>query len=158
MRRLHILFILLSLCVPLLLGFKLLPRDLPASECSPEFRRFADSPHLAAAYLRDFQIDDTLALATTTLVARDSTGWDTLRRLCPGEYPIDVIKSKLAEGKDAIAYWRFRKGHLGQPADSEPDSNDCAYISFSDSAVVVFHTATATQRRAVMKYSLMRSL
>ena len=51
---------------------------VPEQECSDLYRRYAADPHIEVAFIRDFPVNDTLALDVTTLKALDTIGWDSL--------------------------------------------------------------------------------
>ena len=66
------------LAVALVLVVKYRPRTVPLEECSQIYRDYADDPHVAVAFIKDFRVNDTLTVDVTTLHALDSTGWHSL--------------------------------------------------------------------------------
>lgn len=68
------------LAVGLLLTVKYHPRTVPIEECSQLYRDFADNPHVAVAFIKDFHVNDTLAVDVTTLQADSDSAWCALLR------------------------------------------------------------------------------
>ncbi len=66
------------LAVTLVLVCKYRPRTVPLEECSQLYRTYADDPHIAAAYIHNLRVNDTLTVDATLLHALDSTGWHRL--------------------------------------------------------------------------------
>ena len=60
------------------LAWRYWPRTVPLWECSEVYRRYADSEHVAAAFLKDFRVNDTVCVDVTLLEARDSLGWERM--------------------------------------------------------------------------------
>ena len=58
---------LVAVC--LVLVVKCHPRTLPIEECSQVYKDYADDPHVAVAFIKDFPVNDTLRVDVTTLRA-----------------------------------------------------------------------------------------
>ena len=87
----------------LVLLVKYHPRTVPVEECSQIYRDYADNPHIAVAFIKDFPVNDTLRVDVTTLQATDSLGWETLKN----EFHIislsDNIQRKIEQGIDRVS-------------------------------------------------------
>lgn len=70
------------LAVGLLLMVKYHQRTVPFEECSQIYRDYADNPHIAVAFIKDFRVgsanNDTLAVDVTTLHADSDSAWYAL--------------------------------------------------------------------------------
>lgn len=53
----------------------LLPRTVPEAECSDVYRRYAGRDDVAAGYIRDYRINDTVSVDVTVLEAVTDSGW-----------------------------------------------------------------------------------
>lgn len=62
----------------LVLLVKYHPRTVPVEECSQIYRDYADNPHIAVAFIKDFPVNDTLAVDVTTLQATTDSAWCAL--------------------------------------------------------------------------------
>ncbi len=54
------------------------PRQLPLEECSPEYLRYKDNPGIKASFVKDFPINDTLAVDVLLLEATSDSAWCAL--------------------------------------------------------------------------------
>lgn len=129
--------------------------SLPDEACSPEYLMFKDSPLLAAAYTRDFPLNDSLRLDVTTLVALDPAGWDTLT----SRFGIADIRETFGEeidgGKDIILSMRYSPDSAAAPG-----SNRGGFLAASPlrQTVCIFHTRTREQERAVLRYQMEKTM
>jgi hypothetical protein len=62
----------------LVLVVKYHPRTVPIEECSQIYRDYADNPHIAVAFIKDFPVNDTLRVDVTTLQATTDSAWCAL--------------------------------------------------------------------------------
>lgn len=62
----------------LVLVVKYHPRTVLVEECSQIYRDYADNPHIAVAFIKDFPVNDTLAVDVTTLQATTDSAWCAL--------------------------------------------------------------------------------
>ena len=56
----------------------LLPQTVPYSQCSEVYQRYASVDGIDATFIRDYQVNDTLAIDATLLHATDSASWERL--------------------------------------------------------------------------------
>ena len=54
------------------------PRQLPLEECSPEYLRYKDAPGIKASFVKDFPVNDTLAVDVLLLEATSDSAWCAL--------------------------------------------------------------------------------
>lgn len=59
-------------------AWKYWPRVVPYAECSEVYRQWAGADGVEATFVRDYHVNDTIAVDVTLLQATDSAGWDTL--------------------------------------------------------------------------------
>jgi len=56
------------------------PRQLPLEECSPEYLRYKDAPGIRASFVKNFPINDTLAVNVLLLEATSDSAFCALLR------------------------------------------------------------------------------
>lgn len=135
----------------LFLSWTVLHRRLASPEYSDEYHLFKDSRHIAAAYVRDFRVNDSLLVDVTTLVALDSVGWDSLQRHFHLEDIWERYSVELGEGKDIILSMRY-----SPDTNAVPDTGQRHFFlaaSKLKQMVSIFHTQTREQERAILEYN-----
>ena len=116
------------LAVGLLLTVKYHPRTVPIEECSQLYRDFADNPHVAVAFIKDFHVNDTLAVDVTTLQADSDSAWyELLLDFGASEELIDMYRSEkkiyLSEGcHSGIVFYIDINNPKQRMQYNEPDS------------------------------------
>ncbi|MGX8713266.1 MAG: hypothetical protein ACSW8I_06240 [bacterium] len=124
---------------------------VPDEECSELYRRYADSPHVSVAFIRDFPVNDTLSLDVTTLTALDSIGWEILKtdfRIHPVP---EFAQQQIGQGKDIISLKLVSKDNpmLGMDTACLLNNNTIG-ISRLHHTVSVFYTITINEQEAVL--------
>ena len=79
-KRHYILLAIVAVGLLVCAGVALRPRQLPPEECSQLYRDYADNPHVAVAFIKDFPVNDTLRVDVTTLQASTDSAWYALLR------------------------------------------------------------------------------
>lgn len=135
----------------LVLLVKYHPRTVPIEECSQIYRDYADNPHIAVAFIKDFPVNDTLSVDVTTLQATDSLGWETLKN----EFHIislsDNIQRKIEQGIDRVSTRIVSKTDPTLPMDtSELLNNNVIAISRLHRTVSVFYIKAEAEIDAIL--------
>lgn len=135
----------------LVLLVKYHPRTVPIEECSQIYRDYADNPHIAVAFIKDFPVNDTLRVDVTTLQATDSLGWETLKN----EFHIislsDNIQRKIEQGIDRVSTRIVSKTDPTLPMDtSELLNNNVIAISRLHRTVSVFYIKAEAEIDAIL--------
>jgi hypothetical protein len=143
-----------ALVVAVAVGGLLWPWLLPGARVSDPYRRYEDNPHLGVTFLRNFPVNDTLAVDVTLLQARDDEGWDTLRAdFRIPELP-DHIQKRIAEGKDLTGVRLVPKSDPTLPMDTvDITRNNVLGVSPLKRTISIFTTDTKEQQLAVMHYN-----
>ena len=94
------------------------PRQLPLEECSPEYLRYKDAPGIKASFVKDFPVNDTLALNVILLQATDSLGWETLKTDFNVKPTPQPVQEAIDRGEDIVALGLTPKGLHGQSMDT----------------------------------------
>ena len=135
------------------------PRQLPLAECSELYQRYADSPHVSVAFIRDFPVNDTLSLDVTTLTALDSTGWEILKkdfRVLP--IP-EFTQQQINRGFDIVTMHYAPKSNPTLPMDTTDFlKNNQIAISRLNHTVSIFYTETRAEQNAVFDNRINKGL
>ena len=115
------------------------PRTVPFSECSELYQRYADNEHVAASFVRNYRVNDTLTLDVTLLQATDSAGWQQL--IEDFEIPAESIESaakSVAAGRNLLTI-------LG----NKVTDTQIPVASYRDKYICTFHTRDKEQKEKV---------
>ncbi|MGX8713682.1 MAG: hypothetical protein ACSW8I_08430 [bacterium] len=154
-RKYHLYYLLLAaMAVTATFAVRGCQRTVPLEECSELYQRYADSPHLEVAFIRDFPVNDTLSLDVTTLTALDSTGWDTLM-YCFG-FPQELIddyriKRKKGVGNSKIHFFIEKNNPSKRPM---PGTGINPYVvaNVDKQVFCVYHVESSAQYYAAICY------
>ena len=133
------------------------PRQLPLEECSPEYLRYKDAPGIKASFVKDFPVNDTLAVDALLLQATSDSAWCAL--LSDFGVPKELIDDYLSE-KDHIVkeglhecmvFYIDRNNPKQRMQYSEPDSR-VVIGSHAKRSLCVFMTAD-TQFKELIFYN-----
>lgn len=127
---------------------------LPRMGVSDLYRHYQDNPHLAVTYLRNFPVNDTLAVDVTILTALDDEGWDTLL-VNYNILPLPQnMQEKINNGQDIVTVFFAPKTNPTLPMDTtDLLKNNVLGISRLHHTVSIFITETEGQQDAVLHYN-----
>ena len=127
-----------------------LPLDGPTCAL---YEKYKDSPGIKASYLRDYPINDTLAVDVTTLQATDSAGWETLKKdFQIVDFSAEAIE-RMKASHNIIAIRMTSKNTLGAPSDtSNLDNNNILAIDYQKHNVGYFYTRNKEENFQILHY------
>ena len=152
--------LLCSLAVGAAFALKHCSRQLPESQCSEVYRRYAHVPGVEAAFVKSFPINDTLGVDVTLLRAADSAGWDFLVNAfnIPKE-SIELAK-KIPEYK--VSEWQSLRGHpetrvatKGKYCDTNLTNDDIemCVCDLQEKEICILHARSAKEIDAIKNYN-----
>lgn len=97
-------------------------RPLPASECSEAYRRYAGREGLDASFLKDYPVNDSVAVDVTLIRATDSASWYNLL----GDFH---VSQELLDLRETIHFVQFRIPYVslrGDFPETKPTNADSA--------------------------------
>ena len=110
---------------------------VPWDECSEVYRRYADTPGVNAAYIKDYQVNDTVTVSVTLLEAIEPAGWETLKNdFNIKEFENDKIKEAIESGKDILCVLPLAEQFYNNDTTAH---HDIAVASKRDKYVCLFH-------------------
>ena len=139
------------LCLAVVLGYMWhrCARTVPLSECSDIYRRYADTPGVNAAYIKDYRVNDTMTVSATLLEAVDSTGWASLKKEFKIEALLDSIQGHNEINETSRSIRLAPKKDYNLPTDSTLTNNDLIITLFFNHIICIFHIENREQYNAV---------
>ena len=143
-----LLLCLLAATVPAALVYR--SHTLPLSQCSELYRSYLGNPHIRAAFIKNFPINDTLSVDALLLQATDSVGWETLKKDFHA-FPLpENNQKKIDQGIDVISIHLAPKTDPTLPMDTtDLLNNNVVAISRLHQTVSIFNVTTRAEMDAV---------
>lgn len=122
----------------------------PQQQVSDIYRRYEHVDGIAASYIHNFRVNDSLTLDVTLLEATSDSGWQTL---C-SDFDISRVVEEMLQIKPDIVFSRQVNRHdytqvvLGDSPDAE-----LLTISCTTKTLAIFHTCNKNEIRAVFCYT-----
>lgn len=126
----------------------LLPRTVPIAECSDVYRRYAGRDDVAAGYIRDYRVNDTVSVDVTVLEAVTDSGWAAM---CSDFHIIPMTQEMLdLVGPNTVEVRYAPKDDYAQPMDTaDMINNDVLAVHWMDSTIYIFSIEHERQFKAV---------
>lgn len=132
---------------------------VPMRQVCDLYRRYEHADGIAASYIHNYRVNDTLTLDVTLLEATTDSGWARLvRDFCIPrieDYP-DSIKALFLDDKNIdISYWIYPKGHPELKMDTiDRDRNDILFLDHGARTISLFHTRQYSENDAVFEVKM----
>ena len=123
---------------------------VPHRQVSDLYRRYEHVDGIAASYIHNYPVNDTLSLDVTLLEATSDSSWQTL---C-SDFDISKVVEEMLQIKPDIVFCRQVNRHdytqvvLGDSPDVELLTISCA-----SKTLAIFHTCNKNEIRAVFCYT-----
>ncbi len=133
-------------------AYKMWPRTVPLAECSEVYRRYADTPGINAAYIKDYRVNDSVTVCVTLLEALDSSSWDSLKN----DFKIEAVLDSMYKVHGPIEINETTKNmrlapkcDYNLPKDSIFTNNDFIVTTFYRHIICIFHLENKDQYHAI---------
>ena len=145
---------LVIICVAVVLGtvWHRCARTVPLAECSEVYRRYADTPGINAAYVKDYRVNDSVTVCVTLLEALDSSSWDSLKN----DFKIEAVLDSMYKVHGPIEINETAKNmrlapkwDYNLPKDSIFTNNDFIVTTFYRHIICIFHLENKNQYHAI---------
>ena len=142
--------ILLALAVAAAVGIAVWRHLLPERHVSDLYRRYEHADGIAASYIHNYHVNDTIRIDVTLLEATTDSAWQAL---CT-DFALSDIVEELKEVAPSAVFSRQVSRHdysqvvLGDSPDAEILAISCDTKTFA-----VFHTRNAAEIHAVFCYN-----
>ena len=131
----------------------LLPQTVPYSQCSEVYQRYAAVDGIDATFIRDYQVNDTLAIDATLLHATDSASWERLLN------DFQTPNSFTEKPTSKAALFRFaKKGQIKPIIDTNMLNNDFFVFSQAEKRITIFHITNEDQIELCISCQLKQTL
>lgn len=128
------------------------PRQLPVSQCSELYQHYYRTEGIEAAFIKDFDLGDSVTVDVTVLKATDNAVWDRLVE----EFCLDNIDSSIVEdvrkNKNNTTVKLFPKGHPCDNPDTLMSANNLLICSFALHEMSIFDLKGNESLRSIITY------
>ena len=139
--------LLFALAVAAAVGVVIWRHVLPRHRVSPLFERYEHSDGIAASYIHNYPVNDTLTLDVTLLEATTDSAWNGLVK----EFNFgDQFNAELPSDTNAVSFWFAPRNHYNLPMDSTLLNNDIVVASQYRKTMAVFHITSEDQVNAIV--------
>ena len=144
--------ILLAVSVPLAVLLRVVPRTVPYEQCSEVYKKYAEVEGVRASFVKDFWLNDSVAVDVVLLEATDSAGWVRMQKglgIVPRPPEVEAVSDT-----NAIDTWLASKDDYTKGKDSVKQNNDLIAVSYYKRKVSVFILESEEQEDAIVTYQL----
>lgn len=132
---------------------------VPMRQVSDLYRRYEHADGIAASYIHNYPVNDTLTLDVTLLEATTDSGWARLvRDFCIPrieDYPDSLKALFLDNDSPSIVFWNYPQGHPEQKMDTiDRDRNNILFVDHGARTISLFHTRQYSENDAVFKVKM----
>lgn len=125
----------------------------PLRSVSEVYAKYADMEGVNAAFVKDYRINDTLAVDVTFLQAADSGSWVMLK----SDFSIPELSpnfmQSIYDGEDLITTKQFPKSESHRSDSENMVPNDILAISHLRQVIIVFHINSNSEKRAILYHN-----
>ena len=141
---------LLTLAVATAVGVVVWRHVLPMRSVSDLYRRYEHADGIAASYIHNFPVNDTLRVDVTLLEATTDSAWQAL---C-ADFAISNMVETIKQIAPHVVFSRqvSRRDYSKVVFGDSPDA-ECLAISCDSKTFAVFHTRNAAEMHAVFCYN-----
>ena len=127
---------------------------LPRWQVSDLYRRYHNADGIAASYIHNFPVNDTLTLDVTLLEATTDSAWQTL---C-SDFAISNMVEEMKGSDPRAVFSRLVNRHdYSQVAFGDSPDAEILAISCDTKTFAVFHTCNAAEMHTVFYYNMKKS-
>ena len=122
----------------------------PHRQVSDLYRRYEHVDGIAASYIHNYPVNDTLTLDVTLLEATSDCGWQTL---CSDFAISKVVEEMLQIGPDIVFCRQVNRHDYTQVVLGDSPDAELLTISCATKTLAIFHTCNKNDIRAVFCYT-----
>lgn len=122
----------------------------PQQQVSDLYRRYEYAEGIAASYIHNYPVNDTLSLDVTLLEATNDSSWQTL---CTDFDISKVVEEMLQIGPDIVFCRQVNRHDYTQVVLGDSPDAELLTISCATKTLAIFHTCNKNDFRAVFCYT-----
>ncbi|MBP3764028.1 MAG: hypothetical protein J6I49_09175 [Bacteroidales bacterium] len=144
--------ITILVCLLLLAGggtVLLLPQVVPFDQCSNVYKRYADMDGIDATFIKDYKVNDTIAVSATLLEAKADSAWTVIL----SDFNVPVIPEEYRElvaSSNSVDFWLASKDNPKDCTDTIISHNNLIVMSRQMQAICICHIKNKHQAIAIM--------
>ena len=123
---------------------------LPRWQVSDLYRRYEHVDGIAASYIHNYPVNDTLTLDVTLLEATSDSGWQTL---CSDFAILGVVEEMVKIGPEIVFCRQVSRHDYTQVVLGDSPDAEVLAISCDSKRLAIFHTRNEKEIRAVLHYN-----
>ena len=133
-------------------------RIFPSHETSELYRRYENHEHIDVSFVKDFRVNDTIAVDVTLIEATDSAGWKRLKEdfdiIEAEDLPLNERENFNARYNNSISVKLASSNKNYKMPDTNICNNDVFAYEREKMRVTVFHTANSANQENAWIYLL----
>jgi hypothetical protein len=122
----------------------------PQRHVSDLYRRYENADGIAASYIHNFPVNDTLTLDVTLLEATTDSAWQAL---CADFALSDIVEEMKKVAPSAVFSRQVSRHDYTQVLLGDSPDAECLAISCDTKTFAIFHTRNATEMHAVLYHN-----
>jgi len=127
----------------------------PQRHVSDLYRRYEHADDIAASYIHNFPVNDTLRVDVTLLEATTDSAWQAL---CADFALSDIVEEMKVVAPSAVFSRQVSRRDYTQVVRGDSPDAELLAISCDSRTFAVFHTRNATEMHAVFCYNMKKSI
>ena len=143
--------LLFALAVAAAVGVVVWRHVLPRHRVSPLFERYEHADGIAASYIHNYPVNDTLTLDVTLLEATIDSAWQSL---CTDFALSDIVEIMEQTDPNTTFLRQVSRHNYTQVALGDSPDAECLAISCNSRTFAVFHTHNKNEMHAVVYHNL----
>lgn len=155
MKKNTLLTILMLLAVGAAVGTVFCRHILPRWQVSDLYRRYEHADGIAASYIHNFPVNDTLTLDVTLLEATTDSAWQAL---CADFAISDIVETIEDIDPHAIFSRQVNRHDYAQIVRGDSPDAEILAISCDSKTFSIFHTRNAAERHAVFHHNFKKTI
>ncbi len=144
--------LLLALAVAVAVGTVFWRHILPRWQVSDIYRHYEHVDGIAASYIHNYPVNDTLTLFVTLLEATSDSGWAVLVRDFEMDELSPLLQMLIDRGENLVFSKLIPKNRPSASA-----KNDVLAYSYATHSVIIFHIENDGEKHAVLYHNLKKS-
>jgi hypothetical protein len=153
MKKRTLLTILMLLAVVAAVGAVFWRHILPRWQVSDIYRRYEHVDGIAASYIHNYPVNDTLSLNVTLLEATTDSGWAVLVRDFEMDELSPLLQMLIDRGENLVFSKLIPRSNPSASAE-----NDVLAYSYTTRSVSIFHVANDEEKHAVLYHNIKKSI
>ena len=149
MKKNYLLTLLMLLTIVAAVGTVFWRHILPRWQVSDLYRRYEHTDGIAASYIHNYPVNDTITLFVTLLEATSDSGWAVLVRDFEIEELSPMLQMLIERGENLV----FSK-LIPKSKPSASAKNDVLAYSYTTRSVSIFHITNDEEKHAVLYHNL----